>query len=182
MHIYYRVMMNYVDESPIKEMESIQDVAMEGENEEGETFSWSFSILSDEHNEIRTVQKSYNLKDDSFFNSMIRSAVDDYKHISRFDHFKWIIESRSDDELVFILSFWDESMELNRFKENLEWLLTLNHVRIVDLKFLEIDSHEYFDSHKKSMGEGSLECSTAWLDPAGRFEYIHELYEKDEDE
>lgn len=181
MHVYYRVKLNYVDESPIEVIKPIKEVSEEEKFEEAEIYGWSFSVLLDEHNKIRTVEKSPNLKEDSFFNATIRDAVDDYKHISRFDHFKWIIESRSDAQLIFIMSFWDESMELSRFRENLEWLLTLNHVRVVEMKILEIESHEYFDSHNKSMKDGFLECSTAWLDQAGRFEYIHELYEKDED-
>lgn len=68
-------------------------------------------------------------------------------------------------------------MTFEVFVNNLKKELSYSPIIILELKTQEIDHKDYFQSHTKSMENGSLECSTAWLDAAGRYDYIHELYE-----
>ena len=68
-------------------------------------------------------------------------------------------------------------MNFDTFVDNLNKELNNSPVRILNLNTQQIDDKDYFISHQKSIENGSLECSTAWLDAAGRYDYIHELYE-----
>lgn len=177
MHVFYRMMIDFIDESPIEEIKPIINEFDDEDEEDDVIYSWSMAIILDENNRVKTIRKYSGKKEDEFFNSMIRASVDDYKHISRFDHFKWIIEECKNNRVFLLASYWDESMRLEDFLNNLKEQLAYSYVQVKNLQVQEIEHNEYFESHAKSMKNGSLECSTAWMDEAGRYDYIHELYE-----
>lgn len=177
MHVYYRISVDFKDESKTLMKEQLNNNSIDEDNDLEIVWSWSSSIFIDEHKEVHFMHHPYKNKYDVFFNDIIRDAVKGYKHKMRFDHFKWIIEKWDKQSVEFICSYWDESMNFEVFVDNLKKELSYSPVRILELKTQEIDHKDYFQSHTKSMENGSLECSTAWLDAAGRYDYIHELYE-----
>lgn len=88
MHVYYRLAVDFIDETIEPIMDQINDL----NEDDADTWSFSISMIIDEQKEVHTVHRPYKDKYDMFFNDIIRDAVKGYKHKMRFDHFNWIIE------------------------------------------------------------------------------------------
>lgn len=116
-------------------------------------------------------------KDADFFNMIIRKSVDDYKRVSRFDNVNWIIIKVGKKQFEFIISFWDENYSIERLIKNIWGELSYRRIVVTEFNVAEIDMKEFMVTHNENVTKGFKECSTAWMNDADRFDYIHELYE-----
>jgi len=119
-------------------------------------------------------------KNPNFFSMIIRKSVGDYKQISRFDNVNWIITKVGRRQFEFIISLWDENYSIERLLKNIWGELCYRRIVITGFNVCEIGTKGFMKVHYESVDKGFEECSTAWLSEAGRFDYIHELYEDDD--
>lgn len=173
----YRIVIDYINEAePIVSNPTNE----EGYDETDDTiFGWSFSIVINNQNDISSINQVIGTINEKSFNDLIRHLVIDYKHITRFHHFRWIVEDLQAQQISFVIHFSEESLNFESFINNLKAELIRNRLSVKKLEIIEIDFNEFCDVNTSSMEKGHIECSTAWESAAGRYEYIHELYEKD---
>lgn len=93
MHVYYRIVVDFNDESKTLINEQLNNNSIDEDNDLEIVESWTSTIFIDEHKEVHFMHRPYKNKYDVFFNDIIRDAVKVYKHKMRFDHFNGLLKN-----------------------------------------------------------------------------------------